>query len=206
MGIIIKKKTAGENKEVKKELAKLIEQTPAPVKKKDADDKAADAAFTKLAVRWAKKERAKEFKAAGDKAARRRWAVTNYQTHLDATPAPKKNEAMEALVKGSEKRAAKKTDAAKIIPEVKKESAQAMQANIDAFIDVEVKDVANALIDLFVSRGAFDSIQAATALDKCRAAFDKCGLLLTDVEVKGTSPTKAAKPVKKTKPAKKAKK
>lgn len=52
---------------------------------------------------------------------------------------------------------------------------------ISAFIDNEVKNVANAFVQLFMSRPDGNSDTSVLALDAVIVAFDACGLILSDV-------------------------
>ena len=136
-------------------------------------------------------------------------------------PGQKKNDAMEALadaaakkkrikekmetaietaVKTKKEKAREKevdNEISKSLTSLKVTTNSALQNALNAFIDGPIKMLAESFISLYVSRNTNgDSIESATALDNCRIAFDACGLLLVDVEVKKQAPTKIEKTTK----------
>jgi hypothetical protein len=190
MGIIIKKKTTtpaivtGETHEVssdvKKKMKKFLENSSKPnteVKKE-----------LKKLIEQTPEAKPKKLK--------------KIATGAAVVPEPK-NDAMEAVVAGKAKKdKAKKKDRSKEIEsEIQKQvtylkvSTEQLRNTLAAFIDGPLKAMAEAFVALFVSRGDAASDEAIVALDACRETFDKCGLILADVETK--NPDK--KPVKKEK-------
>lgn len=120
-----------------------------------------------------------------------------------------KNDALEALVAGSQKKKAAKqskeerkaaaravevdSEINKSLLQLKLSTNEQLKAAMNAFIDGPVAKVLNSFVALYASRNTDgDSLVAATALNACAAAFDACGLWLADVDTK-TKKTKVAK-------------
>jgi len=202
MAVIIKKK----NSAVKNELQKLIEQMPTKEQKAQAKkDKAsvaaingkeaAEAAAKGNVLAWAVAKFGPEMvyadgertKKQAKKFAREMWEKEQSATQAEAKRS--KNDALEALAKGSQKRAAKDAELKKEIEtqhtKLKLSLDKQLMDATTAYVNGPVKEVLDSFVALYVSRKTDgDSAEAARALDACRNAFDGCGLLLLDVNTK----------------------
>ena len=107
----------------------------------------------------------------------------------------KKNAALEALTSGAKAfRTAKKAQPAPVetveekvkssIVKAKLEGGTQLQLAMNRFIDVTLKNIATSFIELYLSSREPGGDAAVLALDACAAAFDECGLVLSDVETK----------------------
>lgn len=180
------------NKTVQKQLAKLIGAT-AEVPTNDAPKQATTAPKGK-AMKWATKKFGAEglaTMAAGTGMSVKKWAKAKYAEHIAAKEKEAKpNEATQALIEGSKKRAAKKQEAQErdkaidtAILSLKVTTNQAFENALRGFIDGPCKAVLDSFVTLFASRNTDgESDEAVLALDACKKAFDACGLLLVDVK------------------------